>query len=218
MVPGTTTAGHQADTGGTVSETAQQVTDQAHEKALEVKDQAQEKAQDARRQASATVRTQVDERSTMAGERVTGAAADLRHVAQVLRQDDRTQPAQMAERAAERADRLGGYLKESDAERILSDVEDLARRNPGAVMLGGLALGFAASRILRASSADRHRRMAATRPAPSLGTGTPYGGTPYATGDGPGPAVTTGPGAGMSTGTPPVGGPGLVPPVPRSRP
>lgn len=218
MVSGTTTAGHGTDTGGTVSETAQQVAGQAQEKALEVKDQAQEKAHDARRQASATVRTQVDERSTMAGERVTGAAADLRHVAQVLRQDDRAQPAQVAERAAERAERLGGYLKESDAERILGDVEDLARRNPGVVMLGGLALGFAASRILRASSADRHRRIPATRPTPSLGTPAPHVGTPATTGDGPAPAFTTGPGAGMSTGTPPVGGPGLVPPVPRSTP
>ena len=66
-------------------------------------------------------------------------------------------PARYVEQAADRAERLGSYLERSDGERIVRDVEDFARRNPWAVAAGGLALGFAASRMLKASSSERYR-------------------------------------------------------------
>ncbi|HEU4657504.1 MAG TPA: hypothetical protein VFR97_08265, partial [Capillimicrobium sp.] len=40
-------------------------------------------------------------------------------------------------------------------DRILSDVERVARDNPWAVIAGGVVLGFAASRFLKASSRKR---------------------------------------------------------------
>ena len=45
---------------------------------------------------------------------------------------------------------------ESDADRILRDVEDFGRRQPLAVAAIGLAAGFAASRFLKASSRSRY--------------------------------------------------------------
>ena len=57
-------------------------------------------------------------------------------------------------------------MSESDADKILSDVEDAARKNPWAVVAGGVALGFAASRFLKASSSDRYERRASTPPSP----------------------------------------------------
>ena len=79
-----------------------------------------------------------------------------------------------------RAERLGGYLQESDGDRILRDVEDFARRNPWAVAAGGLLVGFAASRMLKASSGDRYRSSLSTRsngttgvyPGEAVGHGT----------------------------------------------
>ena len=65
--------------------------------------------------------------------------------------------ARYAEQAADRAERLGGYLHEADGDRILRDVEDFGRRRPWAVVAGGLALGFMASRLLKASSSERYR-------------------------------------------------------------
>lgn len=84
-------------------------------------------------------------------------AGDVRSVAEELPNQGKQRPAELAERAAERAERLGGYLHRSDGERILGDVEDFARSRPWAVAAGGLALGFAASRFLKASSGRRYQ-------------------------------------------------------------
>ncbi len=134
----------------------EQSTSAPQEKVQQVAGQAQEKAQEAAGQAKYRLRDQVDQRSTQAGEQVTQQASDIRSVADQLREQGKDQPAKLAEQAAERAERLGGYLKQSDADRILGDIEDFGRRQPWAVMLGGLAVGFAASRFLKASSSRRY--------------------------------------------------------------
>ena len=99
----------------------------------------------------------MNRRSSEAGERVQSTAADVRSVAEELRRQGKDAPANYAEQAAERAERLGGYLHEADGDRILRDVEDFGRRNPWAVVAGGMALGFMASRLLKASSSERYR-------------------------------------------------------------
>ena len=183
--------GTTADAGGAQSESSG-ATDQAREKAGEVAGQAQEKAQElagqaseqakqAASQASDRLREQVDQRSTQAGEQVTSQAGDIRTVAEQLREQGKDKPAQLAEQAADRVERVGSYLTESDADRILSDVEDFARQRPWAVIAGGLALGFAASRFLKASSQDRYygrnpQYALPNRTTRPVGTTTPPGG------------------------------------------
>jgi hypothetical protein len=134
-------------------------------------EQAKEKAQEGAQQAKRSVRDQVDQRSTDAGERVTSTAQDIRSVGEELRNQGKDQPAKLAEQAAERAESLGDYLKRSDGDTILRDVEDFGRRQPWAVVAGGVALGFAASRFLKASS-TRRSDDAATTPR-TLTTGAP---------------------------------------------
>ncbi len=167
----------------------QGATAQAKDKAQEVAGQAQEKAQEAAGQARDRVRTQIDQRSTQAGEQVRTHASDLRSVSDSLREQGKDQPAKIAEQAADRLERAGGWLSDSDADRILGDVEDFARKNPWAVMAGGLALGFAASRMLKASSTERYSSSqvngSASRPAipQSTGLGTAAGGEGVGTAD-----------------------------------
>ena len=132
-------------------------TEQAKERAGQAGAAAQEKAQQAAGQAKGTLREQVDQRSTQAGEQVAATATDVRTVGEELRKQGKDKPAQLADQAAERVEQLGGYLKESDADRILGDLEDLARKQPWAIAAGGLALGFAASRFLKASSEKRYQ-------------------------------------------------------------
>jgi hypothetical protein len=149
----------------------------AQERAKEVAGQAQEKAQEAGQQVRSRVRDQMDQRSTQAGEQISGTAGDVRSVAEQLREQGKDKPAQYAEQAADRAERLGSYLSEADGGRILRDVEDFGRRNPWAVVAGGLALGFVASRMLKASSSERYRSsQSAGAPQPSgtpaIGSGT----------------------------------------------
>src|SRR4051794_6728495 len=163
--------GHMSSIGGTTTANGPNSTTE----------QAKEKAQEGAQQAKRTVRDQVDQRSTQVGERVGSTAGDIRSVSEELRRQGKDQPAQLAERAAERADSLGDYLKRSDGDTILRDVEDFGRRQPWTVIAGGLALGFAASRFLKASS----ERRAANPPATSsrLTAGAPTSRTGLAADD-----------------------------------
>jgi hypothetical protein len=132
---------------------------QAKEKMKETTQQVQEKAQEARGQVGDRARQQVDTRSTQAGEQVGSIADAMRRTGAQLRSEGKETPAKVSEQAAERAERLGGYLRDSDADRILGDIEAFARRQPWAVAAGGLVLGFIASRFLKASSSRRYESV-----------------------------------------------------------
>jgi type VI protein secretion system component VasK len=147
-MPQTTT---QPDSGSTAEQAKEQVKQQA--------EQTKQQVQQAGTKAKDKLRGQIDQRSTQTGERVGATAQDVRSVAEELRKQGKDQPARLAEQAADRVERIGGYLKKSDADRILSDIEDFGREKPWAVALGGLALGFAASRFLKASSTQRYSQL-----------------------------------------------------------
>jgi hypothetical protein len=156
-----------AATGARAPDNEQAVTEQAQEKLKEGAQTARDQAQNATQHARERAREQVDQRTTEAGQRLKGTAGDARSMAEHLRSEGKDGPAKMVEQAADRAEALGGYLNDSDAERLLRDVEDYARRNPLAVIAGGLVAGFAASRLVSASSASRQ----------TVGSGTGSGGT-----------------------------------------
>jgi hypothetical protein len=142
------TVGSTTVTGGSTTE---QVKDQVREKAQVPQDQ----AKGALGQARGRLREQVDQRSTKAGNQVHSTAQDMRNVAEQLRNQGKDTPARVAEQVADRAESFGSYLRDADGERLLRDVEDFTRRQPWLVAAGGLALGFATSRFLKASSSRR---------------------------------------------------------------
>jgi hypothetical protein len=164
--PGATTATNAADGG-------------VKEQTQDVKQQAGEQMRKASGQASDRVRQEVDQRSTQAGEQVNRHASDLRQVAEQLRGHGKEGPARIAEQVAERAERAGSWMKESDTDRILGDVEDFARSRPWAVAAGGVAVGFVASRLLKASSSRRYeQRLREDRGLPPTGDTTAVRTTP----------------------------------------
>jgi hypothetical protein len=148
-----------SDRGGETS-TTERVKEQVAEKAQV----AQDKAGQATQQARGRLRGQVDQRSTQAGQRLAGTAADARSVAEELRRQGKDAPARLVEQAAGRADRAAAYLQQASGERILRDVEGFARGKPWAVAAGGLVVGFAASRLLKASSSRRYQQTQAGSP------------------------------------------------------
>jgi hypothetical protein len=150
---------------------AQDVAGQAQEKAQEVAGHAQEKGQQAAAQAKNKLREQLDQRSSQAAEQINQQASDLRAVSNSLRQQGKDGPASAAGRLADYAEKTGGYLREKDSDALLADAEDLARRQPWAVAAGALALGFAASRFLKASSSKRHSTRSAGELARTTGRG-----------------------------------------------
>jgi ElaB/YqjD/DUF883 family membrane-anchored ribosome-binding protein len=119
--------------------------------------QAKERVQDAKQQARGRLRDQVDQRSTQAGQQLSSAADDVRSVAGELRTQGKETPARYADQAAEKAQQIGQRLQDASGDELLHEVEDFARRNPWAVAAGGLVLGLAASRMLKASSSERYR-------------------------------------------------------------
>jgi hypothetical protein len=141
---------------GSTVDPGQSTTGQGKDQVRERAQLAQDKTRGALGQARGRLSDQVDQRSTEAGERIAGTAGDVRSIAQELRGQGKDTPANLAEQVADQADRVGDYLKGASGDRILRDVEDFARRQPMLVAAAGLALGFAASRFLKASSGRRY--------------------------------------------------------------
>ena len=128
---------------------------------------AQEKVQDAAGQARDRVRDQVDTRSTQAGQKAETVANDVRSVGEHLRAEGKDKPAELADKAAARVADFGDYLKRSDGDAILRDAERFSRQRPWAVMAGGLVLGVAASRFLKASSSRRYHEQESSANLPA---------------------------------------------------
>ncbi len=149
---------------------------QAGERAKEAVNQGADRARDAMGQASGRLREQVDQRSTQAGERVQSTAGDLRSVGGELRKQGKDTPAKLAENAAQRVERVGTYMRDSDADRLLGDIENFGRRQPLAVLAGGLVVGFALSRFLKASSERRYQSYGSRPQLPRTST-APNGGS-----------------------------------------
>jgi ElaB/YqjD/DUF883 family membrane-anchored ribosome-binding protein len=146
----------------------------AQAKASEMAGQAQEKAQQAAGQVQERMREQIDERSSQAAAQIKEQASDLRSVGESLKEQGKDGPAKAADRLAGYAERVGDYLHEKDSHALLADAESFGRSKPYAVIAGGVALGFAASRFLKASSTERYQSRSATarpqRPATANGT------------------------------------------------
>jgi hypothetical protein len=161
-----------------------------------------EAAQSAVDQSKTFLNRQVDERSTLIGQQVGSVAQELRHVGEQLGQTGIAGPVtSYVSQGADLVERLGHYLEDADSERLIADLEAIARRQPWAIAAGALVLGFAASRFLKTSSARRYRasdesygagygggtssegRYTTGTTGRSYGSGTSYGGT-RAYGDG----------------------------------
>jgi hypothetical protein len=120
--------------------------------AQEVQQQAGQKAHELKTQAGTKLRSELDDRSTQAGEQLSSTADAFRRVGGELRSEQKEGPARLAEQVADRAERAGRYLTETDGEGILRDVEQFARRRPWLVAVTGAAVGFLASRFVKASA------------------------------------------------------------------
>ena len=135
--------------------------EQARSQVADVASQAQEKVQETARQATSQAqsraREQLDTRSTQAGEQVRTVAQAIRKSSEELRTQQQEGPATVVERAADQAERLGGYLEQANADEILRDVEDFGRRRPWLIAASGFALGLVGSRFLKASSQRRYQ-------------------------------------------------------------
>lgn len=147
--------------------------EQVKERVGEGTQQVQEKASEAKDRARGRLNEQIDNRSTQTGEQMTRTAGALRQTAERLRGEQQTRPAQVLEGVAQRVERFGQYLAGNDGDRLLRDLERMARRQPWLVVGGGAVLGFLAARFTKASSTRRYeaKRSGTQRPALPAQTG-----------------------------------------------
>jgi hypothetical protein len=129
----------------------------AQEVASQAMENVQERAQDVKGMASERARGELDRRSTQLGEQVISVVQALRTTGEQLHGEGNRTGASAAHGMADRAERLGGYLTDSDADRFLADAESFGRRRPWLAAGGGVAAGFVVARFLRASAEGRYR-------------------------------------------------------------
>ena len=129
--------------------------EQVKERVGEGAQQVQEKASEAKDKTRQKLSQQLDSRTTETGQQMTKTAGALRQSAQQLRTQQQAQPAQLLEGVAERVERFGEYLTANDGDRMLRDVERIARQQPWLVVTGGAVLGLLAARFTKASSTRR---------------------------------------------------------------
>jgi hypothetical protein len=85
------------------------------------------------------------------------AASGIDQVAKTIRrvstdmQTEQPQIANVGLGAADQAERIAQYLRETDARQIIGTVEDVARRQPLLFLGGAFLLGVAASRFIKAA-------------------------------------------------------------------
>jgi ElaB/YqjD/DUF883 family membrane-anchored ribosome-binding protein len=142
------------------------VTDERSQSATEqVKERVQDVADQAKGQTREKLRSQINTRSSQAGDQLGSAAGAMRKTSAQLRVEGNQGVAKLIDGVADRGERLGSYLNRADGDQILRDVEDLARRQPWLFVGGSAVVGFLASRFMKASSSSRYQGGAPSTPS-----------------------------------------------------
>lgn len=153
---------------GTLSGASQGGAAGARDKVSQVADTAKEQVSGVASQAKEQVSSQVSGQKDRLADGLGGVASALRQTGQQLRANDQQGFTGYIDQAADQVERLSGYLRGNDLDRLMHDAEQLARRQPALFLSGAFFLGLLGARFLKSS-----------RPAPPYGqrfqSGTYYG-------------------------------------------
>src|SRR5688572_24430043 len=147
----------------------------------DVKGRAREAVNQVKERAGERIESRISDTKSRAAETLSGVASSLLSSSESLREQNNG-ASRAFERAAEGVDRFASYLQDTDVDVVVDQVHEFARRQPAAFIGGAFALGFIASRFLKASTPGGSRRL----PAPAdygRGYGSPYGTTRSYEGD-----------------------------------
>ncbi|MBV9300637.1 MAG: YtxH domain-containing protein [Acidobacteriaceae bacterium] len=132
--------------GSSTSEFTDRLSDTAQtvkEKVSDAASTAKQKVSDAGRQAS----DKIDEKRGPAADALESAASTLHEKAEDLPGGETVKS--VAHSAAEKLESTAGYIREHDVRAMLSDVEEIVKRNPGPSLLVAVAIGFLIGRAFR---------------------------------------------------------------------
>ncbi len=115
---------------------------------------------------------QIDRRTTDLGNVVGEHVGNLRTMGDSLRGQGQDGTARLVDMAADRLNQVSVYLRETDGDRIVHDLETVARNQPVITATAGLLFGVTAARLLKAGAMQRYRTYGDT----SASYGASYGG------------------------------------------
>lgn len=129
--------------------------------AEEAKEKVKEKGQELKTQTTGRVRQEVEDRTSAASEQVQSLAQTLRRTASELRAQGQEGQGALLDQLAIRAEQLGGYLTQADADRLAEDAKqyasrgvEFARQQKWLIAPVGLGLGLFAARTLGGRSSN----------------------------------------------------------------
>jgi hypothetical protein len=137
---------------------------QASARVQDASSAAQEKASELREQGSARLRDQFNQRSSQAGSQMRSLAKALRRSGDELGGEGNGGTAQLTGKAADRIERLGGYLEQKSGDELMRDIETFARQRPWMLAGVGMLAGVTAARFMKASSEERYGDYRPTNP------------------------------------------------------
>lgn len=112
---------------------------------------AKDQVVDLRETARTRIEDEVDRRRTELGTGARRIADATRQTSRDLRDEGKDLPAMLIDQASTGIDRAAAYLEENDAEQVMRDLRDAGRRWPWLFAAAGVAVGFAASRLIKAA-------------------------------------------------------------------
>ena len=182
-------AGQSAQAAG---QAAGEVKDTAKEQALrvgsEAKSQVRNVASEVRGRVSEQARTQNDKL-------VTGIREMADHLEEMKGDRDGTPATQIVSRVADSGRQIASYLENNGPEGVLREVQDFARRRPGAFLASALVAGFVVARLGKGvAKADEVSSGSGNAPKPASDSFVSNPGsydTGYSTGTGTGYTTTT---------------------------
>ena len=121
----------------------------------EAKEKAKEKGQELRTQASERAREEVQSRASSAGEQLQSLSQTLRRTASELRTQGQEGQATVIDQIAIRAEKVAGYLSQSEPDQLVEDARqygrrgfELAKGQPWLIAPLGIGVGLLAARML----------------------------------------------------------------------
>jgi hypothetical protein len=124
----------------------------------EVKDQVVSGARDSVRQAQDKATASLGESRQRAAGGIAGIASAMQKTGEQLRQENQNSAANLVEALGRQTERVSTYLRDTDVSVMRDDLEELVRRQPGAVLGAAFALGMLATRFFRSGGGRPERR------------------------------------------------------------
>jgi len=162
-----------AQVGQTAREAGGQVASTAKDEARNVAGEARNQARDLMQQTQSQVREQAGAQKAKAADGLRSLGDELRALAQG-QQPGAGRVSGLVDQAADTANQIASWLDAREPGDLLDEVRDLARRRPGAFLLGAAAAGVLAGRLTRgAVDAKRSEQNGTGAADPSYAAGSP---------------------------------------------